>query len=513
MKYGLGFYDVENCQRKIDNQRSYLDNNHFITSNGTVKSLRDVSMSANISERYYAQLVNKVNTLQQMMTNTDVMPVFLTITLDGWIQRLIIGDYSKFDEDVKEHLKKLPENDKYGYLKTKALRREFFDVHDLYMILRWQFDGFMKCNTMQKMRKDHNCGYVLGTEPMESGNPHFHGLLYIHHSYLSALQKKFKKYFSAPMNYTQDKTRLSLEQLSNGEWNGFQWTISNPVGYILKYVTKSFMNIKNQEQIDELQAWYIKYGIKRFTMSHTLVPQWVYNKVYPLENDWLYLSDLKINSMCEWSAEDDYFKFEDTKLGKTLMYNRGLYQMFQDGALVHEFGEMKELKLPNTMKFRDKFVLRQHEKSIKIDFFNVKGQKIEFYPKPIAHYKNYELLQYHYSLNPETCNLQHYGLVQNECIKRGLINGQLQSLNDFSTNVIETNTNPYLDQFANFQAYLEANPKPADDHFAMLISLSEEKRIADNKNRKAPKQAESIPEPEMVIEHNRQSTIFDFLGA
>ena len=150
---------------------------------------------------------------------------------------------------------------------------------------------------------------------------------------------------------------------------------------------------------------------------------------------WLYLSDLKINSMCEWSAEDDYFKFEDTRLGKTLMYNRGLYQMFQDGELVHEFGEMKELKEPNTMRYRDKFVIREKRKVIKIELFNSKGQKIELYSKPIPHRNDYDLMSYYYTLNPELCNLQHFGLVQNECIKRGLIGGEIQSLNDFNTNI------------------------------------------------------------------------------
>jgi len=430
MKYGLNSFDVENQQLKNDRQKEYMLNSTFTTSNGTVKTLLDVSMSANISTRYYAQLVNKVNTLQQTMTNLNHMPIFMTITLDGWLHALHYGDYSDFKE---EYLKKLPETDKYGYLKTKASLREAFDVHDLYMVLRWQWDRFMKTNTIQTIREDNQVAYLFAVEPHESGVPHAHVLLYVPFGFIEKLKHEFKKIFGTSQNKGQDKKRLSPEQIANGEMNGFQWTLTNPVGYILKYVTKSFMDIKNQAQIDELQAWYMKYRITRFSTSHTLVPQWVYNKVYPLENDWLYLSDLKINSMCEWSADDDYFKFEDTKLGKTLMYNRGLYQMFQDGELVHQFGEIKELKEPNTMRYRDKFVIREKRKVIKIELFNPKGQKIELYPKPISHRTNYDLVQYYYALNPETCNLQHFGLVQNECIKRGLIYGQIQSLNDFNT--------------------------------------------------------------------------------
>ncbi|WP_041956857.1 rolling circle replication-associated protein [Sulfurospirillum arsenophilum] len=431
MKYGLNSFDVENAQTKINRQKEYLSTSNFVTSNGTCKSLLDVSMSANISSRYYAQLVNKVNTLQQAMTNLDLTPIFMTLTLDGWLHDLFYGDYSRFNDDL---LCKLPENDRYGYFRTKALLQEAFNAHDLYMVLRWQWDSFFKTRTILNIRKETKIGYLFAVEPHESGVPHAHVLLYVPFSSIDKLKKEFEKIFGASQNIGQDKKRLSPEQIAKGELNGFQWTLTNPVGYILKYVTKSFMDIKNQAQIDELQAWYIKNRIVRFTTSHTLVPQWVYNKVYPLENDWLYLSDLKINSMCEWSAENDYFIFEDIKSGKTLQYERGLYQMFQDGSLVHEFGEMKEIKEPNTMRYRDKFVIREKRKTIKIELFNVKGQKIELYPKPIAHRKNYDLVQYYHKLNPELCNLQHFGLVQNECIKRGLIHGQIQSLNDFNTN-------------------------------------------------------------------------------
>lgn len=439
MKYGLHSFDVENIQKKINTQKDYMVNSTFTTSSGSVKTLLDVSMSANISERYYAQLVNKVNTLQQTMTNLDLTPIFLTLTHDGWLHDLYHGDYSRFEASL---LCKLPENDKYGYLRTKASLHETFDSHDLYMVLRWQWDKFTSTRTFRNMRKESKIGYLFATEPHESGVPHAHVLLYVPASYVYKLKLEFIKIFDAPMNISQDKKRLSPEQIANGELNGFQWTISNPVGYILKYVTKSFMDIKNQAQIDELQAWYIKHRIVRFTTSHTLVPQWVYNKVYPLENDWLYLSDLKINSMCEWSAEDDYFKFEDTNLGKTLMYTRGLYQMFQDGELIREFGEIKQ-KVEIQIKKYHLCLKSDLPKPSYVPVYD-KGEITHRYFKKEFHqlYKShiapsslnsYELLQYYYTLNPETCNLQHFGLVQNECIKRGLIDGELQSLNDFNS--------------------------------------------------------------------------------
>lgn len=412
---------------KINYQRDYLESQNFITSNGSVKSLMDVSMSANLSARYYAQLVNKVNTLQQVMTNESLTPVFLTITHHGWLHDLHRGDYARFNDEC---LFKLPENRKYGYLRTRALKNETFDVHDLYMVLRWNWDRFTSTRTYKNMKKSSKVGYLFAVEPHKSGVPHAHVLLYVPFDYVDKLKSEFMKIFDAPMNITKDEKRLSPEQLQNGELNGFQWTISNPVGYILKYVTKSFMDIKNEAQLDELQAWYIKHRIVRFTTSHTLVPQWVYNKCYPLENDWLYLSKLKNNASCEWSSEDDYFKFEDTNLDKTMIYNRGLYQMFQNGELIREFGTFKE-KEDFSYRYKDKFIIKPKKQRVPI-YIVINCVRFDLHDKPISKRGDWELYNYYNALNPDTCNLQHFGLVQNECIKRGLIQGEIQSLNHFN---------------------------------------------------------------------------------
>jgi len=101
--YRISSSDLEFSQLKIDNQRNYLSSNNFMTANGEMKSYLDISMSANISSRYYAQLVNKVNTLQEVMTNENLEPVFLTLTLDGVYHDLNIGKYSRFKD---KHLKK-----------------------------------------------------------------------------------------------------------------------------------------------------------------------------------------------------------------------------------------------------------------------------------------------------------------------------------------------------------------------------------------------------------------------
>jgi hypothetical protein len=434
MNYGISNNDLRFQQQKIDKQIDYMESNSYLTSNGQLKSLRELSMSANISPRYYAQLVNKVNTLQQTMTNEDLVPCFLTITLDGVYHDLLTGNYSRFTD---LHLQKLPENDRFDNLQTKAISRVPFTVRDLYKLLRFQWKNILDSRVWKSMKKEgFKVGYLFAVEPHKSGCPHAHVLLYLPKKYILALRDVFIQVCSAKQNTKQSKARLSPKQIKNGEINGFQWTLSNPVGYIMKYCTKSFMDLKNQTQIDELQAWYIKHKIIRITTSHTLVPQWVYNKIYPLESDWNYLTDLKLNSTCEWSKENNYFQFIDHNKNKTLRFDNGLYQMLIDDEIVDEFGEKKE-KITLTCKKKLLPTIREKKRYIPIKIV-VNGVETNFFQTIIpSRMKNYTLLNYYNSLNPENedISLVHYGITQNECIKRGLIDGHIQSLNDFNTDI------------------------------------------------------------------------------
>ena len=63
--YGLKEKDLKVIQKKHEVQRDYLDNNTFTTATGQVKSLLDVSFSANHSKRYYSEIINKINTINE----------------------------------------------------------------------------------------------------------------------------------------------------------------------------------------------------------------------------------------------------------------------------------------------------------------------------------------------------------------------------------------------------------------------------------------------------------------
>lgn len=504
MLYDISSTDLSFYQTKIDKQIDFLKSQSFKTPNGEFKSYHDVSMSANISTRYYAQLVNKVNTLQLAMQNEDLTPIFGTITLTGVFHALLQKDYRRFikyfndksfqktkqGQEIKKALTKLPNNDENGYLKDKLKRilarehcpalnkllkgtpSERFTISDMYQILRFQWTGLQKSHYWTKMKNEgYKISYAFVTEPHKSGLPHAHFLLYLPESYKMQIMEAFTRYCWASRNIGQSKKRLSLTQIKNGEINGFQWTLSNPVGYVMKYCTKSFIDIQNGGKLDELQAWYVKHKIRRITMSHTLIPQWVYNKAYPLESDWFYLTQMKFDKTCEWSKEDNYFCLRDDNINKTLIFDNGLYQRYENGVLVEEFGK-KRVTLSNivtinnidfqplsyrfskynnlfTIQFLSKHVKNAlavlefnkkypdgkpiQKKSIKPTFNNVKividGIEKPLYKKQPYQMTHSELYQYYYSLNVLETNPLHFIVTQNEMIDRGLLSGKKQSLN------------------------------------------------------------------------------------
>lgn len=486
-QYGLTPDDLKYCRDKIDGQRSYLSNNYFQTPTGQVKSLLDVSFSANISERYYSQLSNKINTMSDLAKSQNLKPVFLTITLDGFFRGLLTANYSKWDrqteKEKKEYLRHIPNNDVHGFLRDKIVSRSKFTVKDCYNTLAFQWMNYAKSYAFKNLKKDgKQFIYLKAAEPHKDGVPHFHVLLWIPENYFEQFKKDFVRNFPAPQNHKP------ITDGNEGDTKGFQTAIHNPVGYIMKYATKSFMDLRTGEDMNYLQSWYIKHKIRRITTSHSTIPQWVYQKVFAIEKDWYHLTDLNIREpmLCEWNKEEDYFNLiEDS--GRSLEYDRGVLTLRYIGSdkPIQQLGEFKERSLiqsqvqnvpnrwkPHTQKIKScevyldgqlhimknqslkyNFDLRvyQNEYVDKKYFFFVPKDIFKITPQPLK-MKDFELYEYFNNLDLENVNPLHYAHTHNEMISRGLLTGEIVSLNKMYTrNPFEEETtyisNPWGDEY------------------------------------------------------------------
>lgn len=448
--YGLTADDLQQMRDKIDKQRNYLENNHFHTATGQVKSLLDVSFSANMSERYYAQLSNKINTMADLAFNEGLKPVFLTITLDGFFRGFLKSDYRKWDKlnaiskiDYERHI---PNNEIYGFLREKIKEGKKFTVKDCYNTLSYQWYRFSAGYAFKKLKKEgKDFVYLKASEPHKDGVPHFHVLLWIPEEHFSTFKKDFERYFPAPQNHVK-----STDVDSNpDDTKGFQTAIYNPVGYIMKYATKSFMDIKNNDELDYLQAWYVKHKIRRITTSHSTVPQWVYQKVFTIEKSWLHITALKRSQplLCEWNKEDDHFMFIEQS-GRCLQYDQGVLTLsyINSNIIIRQTGELKEqrdktprsiLNVPSTWqnphtpnKTIDTYIDGEH-------FLYRDGEIFNFTPQPVR-MSDFELWNYyHEEMDMDTVNHHHFVHVRNECIKRGLVKGDELSLNVFTREYFE----------------------------------------------------------------------------
>lgn len=435
--FGLTNHDLKNIQSKIDNQSNYLDTNFFTTDSGQIKTLRDVSFSANHSLRYYAQLSNKIDTISKHALSEGMDGYFLTMTLDGFYRDLYQGDYRRFnafsDEKQKEILKYVPDGEVYGEVRQKIQAQKTLSVKDLYNILNYQTKRFFMSYAFKKLKKEKKrYMYIRTVEPHKDGVPHFHMMLFIPKEYQDIFKQYFIKCYPAPRN-------AELIPGTN-DIQGFQSEIIDSAAYIMKYILKSFMDVKNQKEIDYIQAWYIKHRITRCVTSQTLIPQWIYQKVAMFENDWFHLSDMKLDKFhhCEWSHEDNYFHFIDNWSGREIMYQYGLLQVLWNDRVLKEYGTVKEKKLKTNIYDKTPIKWTKKPKSIPIFLDDVligtyfKGKNFLFKDNISPDLKSdYQLLDYYQSLDVEIVNLQHYGHVKNVMIDRGLLDEHKQNLNDY----------------------------------------------------------------------------------
>lgn len=404
--FGITPQFLKYAQIKLDKQNKYLEENHVLTGNGQFRTFKDFSFSANLSSRYYAEVTNRCNTIYSLAQDHKLKPVFLTITLNGCFRDALKGDFSRFTAKDRKVLPQL--------IKRKMSNKEAFSIRDLVFILNYQWDIFSSRHCFRKIKKM----YIRTFEPhKKDGVPHIHALLYLPASIIPSAFETYKDIFNAPMNITQNPKRLSPEQIQNGEINGFQWTISNPTGYVMKYIQKTFINFQKSDKLDELSAWYVIHKVRRFLTSRSTVPLWVYRKIFFIEKDLHTLTSLMEdeNANIEWDSEINYIRYSNPILNTELIYQGGMYEYSVNGRVI------KKKELEETSQVFNKPCMRK-KPYIDVPIPVIQDDSILGYQKGKNFYKTIRpnvnklshmaLYKYFKSLD-ESVNLHHYAYVNN----------------------------------------------------------------------------------------------------
>ncbi len=307
-------------------------------------------------------------------------------------------------------------------------------------------------------------------------------MLYIPEEYKASIFHEFKEFFPAPQNHkqlTQKHDRREGDVIFPGqkETKGFQTKIRSAGGYILKYILKSFRNLLEEKELDYLQAWYVQNKIPRIITTHTLVSQEVYHHASLLDDDWFYLTNIKLNDYFERDKMMNTFSFKSHS-DREIIFNNGFYQLKNKGKVIKEFGENKifsytftvecPIRYPHvadiptalTDKFwlckrmkRHIYVIEEQDDFIEVEFIDNNHKKVMLL-NPITSklscrhelvavnnltylelydlYTNFDFDKYHPAK---------YALIKNRLIDIGFINEFKVGLNDFNTNFDENSIN------------------------------------------------------------------------
>ena len=374
--YGISETDKIFLKTKLENQKKFLDSNFFMINGEYVPYSNFYFSSWHNSNRYIAELNNRVASLNDYAQSQGLCPIFAVFTLPSEYhkQKLIT---------LKSGKKKLVYNKKY-------INDEKHSVSAGASKLQALVRSIMNSLHFRSLSQNQRC-YITTKEPHLDGTCHLNLLVFVPKENLDKCVSAIKDRF--------------LDTHSRVETD-----IKNATSYVMKYIFKTLDDLRQKPDLDNLtdiSYWYLKHKIRRFTMSKTFVSLEIYRKL----NGRVDLISLTKN------------------------YNKGLVTVLLDPEtkkplkIFDEFGDLwHKIKVS-----KDETTIRHQNVSSEIkDFGNSLKQrqilklcdelfKSDEKPKPVSRMKDYELVNYYESLGGDV-NAQHLAYVENLMLDRELDN-------------------------------------------------------------------------------------------
>ncbi|WP_041962231.1 hypothetical protein [Sulfurospirillum cavolei] len=385
--YGITKEDRKMLLAKLKKQQEYLYDNFIDTGFSKIPYANFFQNAWHNSNRYIAELNHRVWSLNQYANDRGLVCIFAVLSLPSSYHR-------KRQITLKNNLVRLVRNDDF-------IEDEFHTVSAGSKRLREVVRSIFNSKAFRAIDRLDRC-YVTTSEPHKDGTCHLNLMCFVPKNFVNACVKAIESRF------IDEHSHINI-------------AIDNPTAYIMKYIFKTLDDLRESDgdldNLSDLTLWYIHHKIPRVTMSRTFVSLDIYRCLKGQ------FSLNRLSTLCSSGALDVIFD----QNGKIL-------------SIIGEFGDVYSRKrsfIKNDFLKASKPCLKDHTKPLKVEVFDKDGILLNPVKKPVSHMKNYELLQYYFKLDPEECNLHHFGIVQNECVKRGLIEGTIQSLNDFNTDFDE----------------------------------------------------------------------------
>jgi len=411
--YGMNSQTRASTLNKIRGKRFFMDNNYIKFGEEYLPYSSFFKNSFINPERYIAEIQNRVYSIYNYAQSRDLVNVFCTITAPSEYHPL----RQIFNKEGKP-TGKVAKNNNYNKAHTPKTTAKYLST---------QFAKILKDRAWTSIAKENRC-YFRVIEPHKDGTPHLHISIFVPRQNVARFNALFTRLFPSPLG------KIEIN-------------VNNPVAYLMKYVLKTLDDLRfDNDNISDLTLWYVYHGICRIYTSRTLISLDVYRVLG---------GRYTLNELSLMYKEKRLTVYLDPLNNKPV-------------SIFDEFGEIWTKKIPldinfNKMRHEAKPCLKTKKISFPVtyqgetyQYINGVIHDLHDFPMIPSRMKDYPLLDYYNSLDIETVNLQHYGLTQNECIKRGLVTGEVAPLDSFSPDFdyLEKPFNPYFEQFESFKYYL-----------------------------------------------------------
>jgi hypothetical protein len=294
---------------------------------------------------------------------------------------------------------------------------------------------FFDDRAYKSIDKDLRC-YFRVTEPHKDGTPHIHMSLFIPEDKKERIVKALKRLYPAPLGKVETNIR-------------------KPVHYLMKYVLKTFDDLRDDKNISNLTLWYLYHGISRFYTSRTFINLEIYRKLNGLY-------ELKELSEKYRREEIQVYFYKDTD--KLCLIENEFGTLYVPKPIdIEEQIDMRDrigavyfnhvydsLYIPKSFNIKQKFIFRENLEDFKPTILLESEFKPLSKPKPkkplpvviddVEHLyidgkiyrptkkpyqmNDMELYEYFNELDIDTVDDKHYIYTRNLLVERGLIEGE-----------------------------------------------------------------------------------------
>lgn len=306
--------------------------------------------------------------------------------------------------------------------------------------------------------------YFRVTEPHKDGTPHLHISAWVPKYAVARLVEAIHRLYPAPgADVSSSYIPEGYENYDNvykrdGKWcdaykpsldsqSYIKVHIENAVNYLMKYIYKTLDDLRDGKGITEVTMWYIYHGICRFYTSRTLISLNVYRPLAGRYNFTLLelTQQYKDDTVTVWldpeTKQPKIIQYEDA-----IMWQKKEFELKQydkddkkERTLPAPFKPVESNRLDVEIDGEEYYIMSNASVSFKL--YSKTSQNEDFgdrdYITPVVRMKMVELWNHYHSLDLDdpSLNLQHFGLVHNTMIERGLIDGEIAPLNHYNTNI------------------------------------------------------------------------------